>query len=241
MKQIQHQSMCDPGRGGVGRIPTSVSALLAMAAIILVSLAGCVVEDDTAEQLPYFNDTTLTPIWVAADSVNLVIPHRVASFELTDQHGRTATESLMDDRITVVDFFFTSCPSLCPKLTRSMLRIQDSVGDATDVQLLSISVTPERDSVSVLSAYADANGIDYDRWRLLTGDRGTIYGAARNSFFADVDTGAGSFLHSETFYLLDGNRRIRGVYNGTLGTEITQIVQDIELLRSEAARRGGAI
>jgi len=202
--------------------------------LLLLTVAGCFESsEEPVTTLPYFNDTTLTPLWVSGDSVEAAISHRAGPFSFVDQRGESTTEALLDGKVTVVDFFFTTCPSLCPKLTRNMLRLQDSLTGVSDAMLLSISVTPERDSVPVLAAYAEANGIDYDRWRLLTGTHSMVYGTARGSFFADVDTGPRAFLHSETFYLLDGNRRIRGVYNGTLGTDIVQLVEDIRALETE--------
>ena len=192
---------------------------------------GCGEAEENVSALPYYNDESLTPLWVAADSVDGRIAHKVGNFSLTDQNDGVVTQKVMEGNITVVDFFFTSCPALCPKLTRSMLRIQDSIQGEPGVQLLSLSVTPEQDSVPVLKAYAEANGIDDAQWHLLTGSHSAIYSAAREHYFADVDTGANAFLHTETFYLVDGQRRIRGVYNGTLATDVVQLVEDIRTLQ----------
>lgn len=194
---------------------------------------GCGLESNESTSLPYYNDTTLTPLWVQADSVDVLVPHHVGSFTLTDQNNQSVTQQAMDGKVSVVDFFFTSCPGLCPKLTRSMLRVQDSLQDYQDVRLFSYSVTPEKDSVPVLKAYAEANGINDAKWHLLTGTHQAIYSAARQSYFADVDTGARAFLHTETLYLLDGDRRIRGIYNGTLATDVSQLIADVRELSDE--------
>lgn len=211
-----------------------MKTLLVLRSIVCLSFVfgiGCGETEENLASLPYYNDATLTPLWVSADSVDQLVPHRIGAFSLTDQGNALITQEGMEGKITVVDFFFTSCPALCPKLTRSMVRIQDSVRGEPGVQLLSLSVTPEQDSVPVLKAYAEANDIDGAQWHLLTGSHRAIYSAAREHYFADVDTGTSAFLHTETFYLVDGERRIRGVYNGTLATDVVQLVEDIRTLQ----------
>lgn len=201
---------------------------------LLLFLISCGQNSSEVSSVPYFNDVSLTPLWVLSDSVNRLISHQVGSFSLTNQNDRVVNDNAMDDKITVVDFFFTRCPGICPKLSKNMARIQDSLAETEDILLLSYSVTPDVDSVPVLKKYADAHGAIDGVWHLLTGEKKMIYDLARTSFFADVDTGDNAFLHTELFYLIDGNRRIRGVYNGTLGTDVVQLVKDIQALRSEA-------
>lgn len=182
--------------------------------------------------LPYYADPELTPRWITDASEVPAIPG-IAPFSLVDQHGAPFTEKKMDGKITVVDFFFARCSSLCPRLARSMARIQDSVAAARDVMLLSYSVTPEIDSTPVLSRYARMVGAVDGKWYFLTGDRKSIYDAARRSYFAKLDTGEDAFLHTETFYLLDRSRRIRGIYNGTLQPDISRLIQDLRELQRE--------
>ena len=193
-------------------------------------LAGCGEERAKSPLLPYYNDSTLTPLFVADDSVETRITHKVGDFRLTDQNGREVTGEMMEGRITVIDFFFTRCPGICPTLSDNLARLQDSLSDVDDLLLLSFSVTPDIDSVPILKDYAETYGADDDVWRLMTGDRTSIYSFASTSLFADVDTGQDSFLHSETFFLIDQKRRIRGVYNGTLGAEVVNLIADVRAM-----------
>lgn len=185
--------------------------------------------------LPFYADAEMTPRWIATDAPGHAAIHRVGPFKLRDQSGGMFTERDLDGKITVVDFFFTRCPSLCPQLARSMSRIQDSTAASGDVILLSNSVTPEIDSVPVLAAYARHVGAISGKWHLLTGDHTAIYDMARSSYFARLDTGVDAFLHTETFYLLDRSRRIRGIYNGTLDHDVNRLIEDLKSLRNEGA------
>ncbi|MCB0711420.1 MAG: SCO family protein [Ignavibacteriae bacterium] len=209
---------------------TTLYSLVSLVAPLVI-LVGCADEPSLSSGVPYFNEATLTPLWVRADSVEKVITHRIGDFSLQDQDGEGFTQSAMEGKITVVDFFFTSCPGICPILSKNMARIQDSLKGEDGLLLLSYSVTPEADSVPILKKYAEAQGAIEGTWYLLTGNKSEIYGLARESFFANVDTGADAFLHTELFYLIDEDRHIRGVYNGTLGTDVVRLVEDIRMLR----------
>ena len=202
--------------------------------MIVLLFVGCNQSPKDVSSLPYFNDSVMTPRWIPSDSVDRLALHHIGQFSLTNQQGETVTQDVMNGNITVVDFFFTRCPGICPKLSKNMARVQDSLAKTENILLLSYSVTPDVDSVSVLKSYADAHGAIDGVWHLLTGEKRIIYDLARTSFFADVDTGDDAFLHTELFYLIDGDRRIRGVYNGTLGTDVVQLVKDIRILQSEA-------
>jgi protein SCO1/2 len=207
--------------------------------ILLLSTLLCIGcgADDAKEipsplsDLPYFVDSAMTPVWISADSVETLASHVVGPFDAIDHDGRPMSRDDMAGRIVVVDFFFTACPGICPRLSKSMARLHDSLAGTDDVLLLSFSVTPERDSVPVLRRYADTYGATDERWRLLTGDRDAIYDLARRSFFARVDTTPGALLHTELFYLVDRSGRIRGVYNGTLGTDVMALLDDARRLQ----------
>lgn len=202
--------------------------------VIVAALAGCDARHaSSVTTLPFYADADLTPRWAGEDGGDPAAEHRVGAFSLLDQNGKRFTEKEMDGKISVVDFFFTSCPSLCPRLAKSMARIRDSVAGAADVILLSGSVTPEIDSVPVLARYAAHVGAVAGKWYLLTGDHRTIYDMARSSYFAKVDTGENAFLHTETFFLVDRARRIRGVYNGTLPHDVTRLIEDLKRLEGE--------
>src|SRR5699024_1509606 len=132
--------------------------------------------------------------------------HHIKDFELIDQRGDTLRLADLEGKVIVADFFFTTCPTICPKMSVQMARVQEEFKDEERLMLLSHSVTPEIDSVSVLADYAELHNADPDRWRLLTGDRAQIYRLARTSYFAALDEGDGGpddFVHTENFVLVD--------------------------------------
>jgi protein SCO1/2 len=165
--------------------------------------------------------------------------HHILDFALVDQNGDTMRLPDVGDRIIVADFFFTTCATICPKMTVQMARVQEAYRDEDRLMLLSHSVTPEIDSVPVLAAYAQLHGADPRRWRLLTGDRKQIYHLARRSYFAALDEGDGGpddFVHTENFVLVDPQRRIRGFYDGTQPSDVDRLLGDIRKLLDEQER-----
>lgn len=159
--------------------------------------------------------------------------HHISPFKLTDQRGRTITLDSVKGRVLLVDFFFTTCGTICPKMSANMARVQDAYADEPRLMLLSHSVTPEMDSVPVLAAYGERYGADPDQWLLLTGDRFQIYRLARRSYFAaveDSDGGPDDFVHTENLVLVDTLGRLRGFYDGTKAKEVERAIQDIAVL-----------
>lgn len=166
--------------------------------------------------------------------------HHISDFALVDQLGRTITLADVKDRIIVADFFFTTCATICPKMTTQMERVQEAYKADDRVVILSHSVTPEMDSIPVLADYAALHRADPDRWHFLTGDRKQIYALARRSYFACLDEGDGGpqdFVHTENFVLVDAQRRIRGFYDGTNPTDVDRLIGDIGKLLAEERKQ----
>ena len=187
--------------------------------------------------LPFYNSVDYTPEWISeSDPTNSKI-HKIADFEFTDHHGKKFNNKSLQGKIYVADFFFTSCPSICPKLTLSMEQLQNEFIDELDVQLISHTVMPWKDSVSVLNQYAENMDINYAKWKLLTGPEDEIYKLARKSYFADEQFGFTSdesdFLHTDKFILVDKKRRIRGIYTGLVEEDLQRLKEDIRLLLQE--------
>ena len=157
--------------------------------------------------------------------------HKVRDFELTNQFGQQVKLSDLEGKIVVVNFFFTSCPVICPKLTTNLKLLQNAfVKNDTLLQILSLTVDPTRDTVSAIKQYADRFQINPDNWFLLTGDKKEIYDLARHEFYVSVTQGDGGpddFVHSEKLVLLDKDRHIRGYYNGMDTTAIGKLAGDI--------------
>lgn len=162
--------------------------------------------------------------------------HVIKDFSLTNQNGKTITQADYDQKIYVTDFFFTTCQTICPIMTDHMLVMQEALKDDAEVMLLSHSVTPEIDDVAQLKKYALEKGVDDSKWNLVTGDKKEIYDLARKSYLAvkeipGVDTYG--MIHTENFVLVDTQKRIRGIYDGTKMEDIDQLLLDIEILKME--------
>lgn len=200
-------------------------------------MIGCKQQQPKENTLPFINKPDFTPEWISKDDAAYSSIHRIPSFSFTDQDGKTITEKTVTGHIYVADFFFTKCGSICPKMTTNMAILQDTFKSDKEVLLLSHSVTPESDSVPVLKQYALNKGVNSNQWHLLTGNRDEIYRLARKEYYAGDTIGyyqAGNeFLHTENFILVDKQRRIRGVYNGTLLLEMERLVEDIRALKKE--------
>ncbi len=161
--------------------------------------------------------------------------HTIADFSLTNQNGEAVTQEDYEDRIYIADFFFTTCPTICPLMTKNMAVIQNEIHDDQEVLLLSHSVTPEIDSVEQLKKYALEKGVDDKKWNLVTGDKKDIYELARKSYLAvktDGDGGPFDMIHTENFILVDKERRIRGFYDGTKTEDIEKLMEDLEILKA---------
>ncbi len=161
--------------------------------------------------------------------------HTIADFALTNQNGKLVTQKDYENKIYIADFFFTTCPTICPIMTKNMAGIQDEILNDDDVMLLSHSVTPEIDSVPQLKKYAMEKGVKDSKWNLVTGDKRQIYELARKSYMAvksDGDAGPYDMIHTENFILVDKERRIRGFYDGTNTEEMEKLLSDLKILKS---------
>ena len=161
--------------------------------------------------------------------------HRIADFSLLNQNGDTITQENYRDKIYVADFFFTTCPTICPIMTANLVEVQAALANDPEVLLLSHSVTPEIDSVAQLKKYAIEKGVNDAKWNLVTGDKKQIYELARKSYLAvqeDGDGGPFDMIHTENFILVDKKRRIRGFYDGTKEEEMDRLLSDIEILKN---------
>ncbi len=189
---------------------------------------------ESARKLPYYDTADFTPKWEMKDGKTF---HAIRAFNLTDQEGETFTEKNLDGKICVADFFFTSCPGICPKLALSMTDLQKEFLTDNAILLLSHSVTPEKDSVPVLKKYAADNHVNFNKWKLLTGNRSDIYDLGRRYYFVEEDLGVKSdssvFLHTENFVLIDKQRHIRGIYNGLDPNSMVALKNDIKELKKE--------
>ena len=222
--------------------------LYAVLIALLLPLTGYYIiryYSDKALAMPkhYMPDNVSTKI-ENGKMVNDTVWHKVPDFTLVNQLGDTVRLSDYDGKIIIADFFFTNCPTICPKLTTNMRSVVQAitnaqrVGDKTNqyIHYLSFSVDPERDSVPQLKKWADRFQINPEQWNLLTGDKKTIYDLAINDLKLGLVDGKGidtSFIHTDHFVLIDGKRQIRGYYHGLDSADVQKISRDAVLLTLE--------
>lgn len=162
--------------------------------------------------------------------------HKIANFSLINQNGKTITQKDYKGKIYVADFFFTTCQTICPIMTKHMIDIQKEIINDDDIMLLSHTVTPEIDSVAQLKKYAKLKGVNDSKWNLVTGDKKQIYELARKSYLAVKDNEFGGdfdMIHTENFMLIDKKHQIRGFYDGTNSEDINRLLEDINILKQE--------
>jgi protein SCO1/2 len=226
----------------------SKKALYALMLAILMPLTGYLIVkkySSTAVVMPrhYFADTVISSI-DRGKSESDTVWHQLANFTLTNQMGQKVSWDSLKDKVIVADFFFTHCPTICPKMTMNMKRLQESinnsrrVGDKTPDWLffISFSIDPERDSVQQLKHWADRFQVNPEQWWLLTGDKKVIYDMAINEMKLPLIDGNGvdtSFYHTDRFVLIDGKRQVRGYYHGLDTMAIRQLSSDIIFLSME--------
>jgi protein SCO1/2 len=161
--------------------------------------------------------------------------HKIPDWSFENQNSQIISSEQLDNKIKLVDFFFTSCPTICPRMTLNMHKIQSILKKncLTDIELLSFTVDPIKDTSEKLLEYANSYNVDSTNWNMLTGDQATIYDLGVNGFLVPNQEDAlapGGFLHSEKLILLDQFNRIRGYYDGTDSLNIPIIVQHIQSL-----------
>ena len=191
------------------------------------------------KDLPIYQPSQLNPALVDV-SLMREEDHRVSDFILVNQLGDTVTRSDVEGQILVVDFFFTRCATICPLMTKNLRRIHDRLDPDLPVQLLSHSVTPFADSVSVLRVYADKQEANPALWWFLTGPKSEIYSLARKSYFSCLDEGDGGFqdfVHTENVVLVDSEGRLRGFYDGTDSMAMSQLFSDLEFLLEKKSEK----
>lgn len=198
-------------------------------------LLACVACKQEERRLPYLGEKKV----VAKEDGSGVdtVYHQIPPFRFVNQEGQTITDKDFAGKVYVADFFFTTCPTICPKMSAEMLKVYEHFQDDERVLLLSHSIDTKYDSVPVLKAYAEKLGVSAPKWHFVTGKREDIYDIAEYYMVtAGEDPAApGGYIHSGALILVDGQRHIRGVYNGTDPEDTKKLIEDIELLLKENA------
>lgn len=205
------------------------SALLGGLILAIGVLAGYRTPEDDQTTLPFYRSAEMTPEWIAETDDAYDDIHQVEDFSFINQAGEAVTARNFEGKIYVANFFFVHCSGICPTMRTNLAKIQQAFLDDDEVLLLSHTVRPETDTAPVLQNYATANEVVPGKWHLVTGTREAIYTTARDSYFAAL--AEDTFLHTESFILVDQNHRIRGVYNGTLAFDVQRLIEDIAMLK----------
>ncbi len=163
------------------------------------------------------------------------IYHTIPAFSFLNQEGKTITEKSVDGKIFVANFFFATCPSICPKMNFNLKGVADKYKEDQQVKFLSFTVDPEKDSVQALAAYAKDLGADNSQWWFLTGNKDAIYSIARDGFLVPAAGGktAADFFHSQDLILIDHEKRIRGIYDGLDEADVKKLCDEIDVLEHE--------
>jgi len=217
------------------------SRILGFGLIIIVgAIAATLILKKQQEKrfVPVLNPNEINPALVDSSLQQKGIGHVTTPFNLINQDGEEVNESIVKNKIVITDFFFTTCPSICPRMTSQLKRVHDHFIDNDNIIILSHTVWPEVDSVSVLKEYAQLYEANSKRWQFLTGTKVHLYDLARKSYFVApalddtnfVHGGEGDFVHTENIVLVDREKRIRSYYDGTDEDEIDNLILDIEAL-----------
>lgn len=194
---------------------------------VLVVLIACD-QQGQSNQLPFLGNTIYEE--------NDTIYHTIQPFELLDQDSTLITNEVMSDKVYVADFFFTSCPTICPTMKSQMLRVYEKFEGNSEVGFLSHTIDPEYDTIPLLKDYADRLGVNTNQWKFVWGEMEYVYDLAETSYMsiANEDPDAeGGFVHSGAFLLVDKEGRIRGFYDGTMPEQVDVLMSDIDILLKE--------
>lgn len=189
-------------------------------------IAGCDISQK--EKLPYLGRKEIN----GPDTIY----HTIADFKFVDQDSSFVTKETFEDQVYVADFFFTSCPTICPIMKTQMLRVYEQYKDNDQVGILSHSIDPKHDTVAVLREFAESLGVESNKWRFVTGDKEEIYKIGQTSYMVSAvedPSEPGGFIHSGAFILVDKNRRIRGIYDGTKEDQVNRLMADLDILLKE--------
>lgn len=211
--------------------------LITMAIISVITLTLFYNALKPPKMLPIYHPAMVNPELVDSTMQHIAIDHTISDFTFTNQNGKIISQKDYAGKVYVADFFFTTCPTICPMMTKNMVDVQNALKDNNQVMLLSHTVMPDVDSVPVLKKYAVKHGVDDNKWNLVTGKKEDIYSIARKSYLA-VKLGEPEELydmvHTENFVLVDQKRRVRGFYDGTKKEDMERLIDDVNWLTNNA-------
>ncbi len=201
--------------------------------VMLLAVLGCMQEN---KKLPIYGERETVEKIVDGRTETDTIYHTIQDFAFVNQYGDTVTNRSLDGKVYVTDFFFTTCPTICPLMKKQMKMVYDAIRDKDDVAILSHTIDPRYDTPEVLRKFAGDLGVEGTQWQFVTGSKEKIYEIGQESYMVTAredSTAAGGYLHSGAFILVDKHRRVRGTYDGTKEAEAKKLIRDIDLLLKE--------
>lgn len=202
--------------------------------LLLLLFSACKFNSEK-KTLPIFGNRQAVTKTVNGRQVTDTVYQSIPAFKFVNQYGDSVGSKNLQHSIYVADFFFTSCPSICPIMQRNMLNVYNAFKDTADVKIISYTIDPKHDTVPVLKKYVDKLGISGNSWWLLLGDKDVVYQLA-NSYLVGVSedkTAPGGYMHQGYFVLIDKQQRVRGSYDGTDPKQVEQLIADIKILKTE--------
>ncbi|TAE35990.1 MAG: SCO family protein [Sphingobacteriales bacterium] len=190
----------------------------------------------TPQKLPIYGEREAIKKMVNGVEVIDTLYQTIPKFSFLNQDSIIINQDSLNNKIYVADFFFTSCPSICPIMKKQMLRAYDKYKGNTEVKFLSHTIDPKHDSIAVLKNFSNKLGVNAKQWYFLYGDKETVYNLAKNSYMSSTfedRASPGGIVHSGYFLLVDKNKRIRGAYDGTNEAQVTQMIDDMQVLLNE--------
>jgi protein SCO1/2 len=208
---------------------------LAALALIALAFTACKFNSDKPT-LPIIGNRDAVTKMINGKEVVDTVYQTIPDFKFVNQYGDTITQKNLKGDIYVADFFFTTCPSICPIMHRNMLRVYNEFKSVPDFKIISHTIDPKHDSVAVMKKYADKLGISGSSWWLLQGDKEMTYNLGQKNYLVAVkqdDGTPGGYVHQGWFVLVDKQKRIRGYYDGTDEKQVSKMIEDIKILRAE--------
>jgi protein SCO1 len=192
--------------------------------------------DSSPKRLPILGERDVVTRQVDGKTVEDTVYNTIPDFSFVNQNGDTVTQEIVKGKIYVTDFFFTSCPTICPVMKKQMSKVYQKFKENPEVMILSHSIDPTHDTPQVLHQYAEDLGVQGTQWQFLTGPKEKIYEIGQGSYLVTAkedDTAEGGYIHSGAFILVDKDRRVRGMYDGTTEEGAEKLMKDIEVLLAE--------
>lgn len=213
---------------------------LALLLLVCIPIAYHFTSSKKEKPLPIINPIDVNEEMVDPEMLRLGIGHHIGRFSFQNQDAKVISTKDMKGKIAVVEYFFTTCKSICPIMNMNMQRVNEAFKNENDVRIFSFTVDPETDDVPQMKKYAASHQATSGKWHFLTGKKEDLYALARKSFFVlkpaeaqNLGDAGSDFIHTNNFVLVDKQLRIRGYYDGTSEKEVNQLISDIKRLQKE--------